>query len=148
MNFALSPEQVTLVRRSHALLAPQAQTTALSFYDTLFRTDPALRGLFKGDLGLQGARLMTVLGMAVACLEDLPSLAPVLQQLGARHAAYGVKAVDYGVFGAAILETLASVLGAHFDDDTQAAWAALLGWISRQMLSGSMVELVAAPALA
>lgn len=148
MNFALSPEQVTLVRSSHALLAPQAQTTALSFYDTLFRTDPALRALFKGDLGLQSARLMTVVAMAVACLEDLPSLAPVLNQLGARHAGYGVKAVDYGVFGAAMLETLAIALGAHFDDDTQAAWAALLGWVSRQMLAGAAMKVESEEALA
>ena len=48
------------------------------FYEHLFRLDPALRGLFKGDMQAQGKKLMQMIGAAVGMLDDVPKLMPVL----------------------------------------------------------------------
>ena len=55
---------------------------------------------------------MRLLGALIALrrsLRDLPSIAPFLAELGARHAGYGVRAEPYPVVGDALLEAMAEV---------------------------------------
>ena len=47
----MTPTQIDLVRRSFALVAPVAPQAAEAFYDKLFKADPAIARLFKGDTG-------------------------------------------------------------------------------------------------
>jgi len=42
------------------------------FYKRLFETAPELKALFKGDMQQQGKRLMSMIGVAVGKLNDLP----------------------------------------------------------------------------
>lgn len=136
----MNPHHVALVRRSFAAVEPIAGPAAALFYEHLFRADPSLRQLFKGDMTEQGSRLMTMIGGALALLDRPASLLPVLRQLGARHGGYGVRASHYDTVGAALLQTLADGLGDAFDDETRAAWVELYGVIARTMQEGAVVE--------
>lgn len=134
---AMTPRQVLLVQRSHALLAPIAAQAGKLFYRKLFALAPALQPLFIGDIRDQAARLMQMIGSAVRLLDRPEALLPVLGQLGARHAGYGVQDADYQVVGVALLGTLEEGLGEAFDAETRAAWAALYTLVSTTMIAAA-----------
>ncbi len=119
----MDPKVIELVQSSWRAVEPIAPQAAELFYGNLFAADPALKALFKGDMVQQGAKLMQMIGAAVRGLDDVPSLLPVLQSLGARHQGYGVSPKDYDVVGSALLDTLAQGLGAAFTPEVQDAWA-------------------------
>lgn len=54
--------------------------------------DPSLRALFRGDMTEQRRKVMAMITFAVNGLTRLEQLVPMVQDLGRRHAAYGVLA--------------------------------------------------------
>ena len=92
-------QQIPLVRSTFALVQPIASDAAALFYDNLFRADPNLRYLFKGDMTHQGQRLMGMIGSALQLLDRPAALLPVLRSLGARHAGYRVREEHYDTVG-------------------------------------------------
>jgi hemoglobin-like flavoprotein len=119
----LTPHQIQLVQESYTKVAPIADHVAHLFYDRLFQTAPYVRPLFKGDMEDQGRKLMSVIGVAVAALDNLPQLVPVVRDLGRRHASYGVKDDHYDVVAQALLWTLEKGLGESFTGEVKEAWA-------------------------
>jgi hemoglobin-like flavoprotein len=119
----LTKKEIDIVQADWANVAMIADTAATLFYDRLFSVDPALRRLFKSDLGEQKVKLMKMIGAAVNGLGNLPELVPVVQSLGRRHVGYGVKPEHYETVGAALLWTLGQGLGAAFTAEHRAAWA-------------------------
>ena len=73
------------------------------FYDRLFERDPSLRALFTGDMKEQGQALMAMIATAVGGLKRLDTIVPAVQELGIRHAGYGVTEDHYNTVGAALL---------------------------------------------
>lgn len=136
----MTPRQIELVRSSFAQIAPIASEAATMFYNNLFATDPALRHLFRGDMGRQGERLMTMIGAAIGLLDRPHALLPVLRQLGARHVGYGVQPGHYATVGAALLQTLEQGLGAAFDAEVREAWETMYGIVSRTMIEAAAFE--------
>ena len=130
---------------SVAAIAPQA---ADLFYANLFTADPALRPLFKGDMAAQGKKLMQMIGAAVGKLDDLGTLVPILQNLGARHGGYGVQDAHYATVGAALLQTLEQGLGDAFTPQVKDAWAEVYGTMAGVMMEASKAEAVRAEAAA
>ncbi len=118
----MTPADQALVRASFAPVAAIAPQAAALFYDRLFALDPSLRALFKGDMARQGEKLMAMIGTAVANLDSLETIVPAVQDLGRRHAGYGVQPAHYDMVGAALLWTLGQGLGAGFTPDVEAAW--------------------------
>jgi len=133
--------QIQHVQDSFRLVAPMADEAAALFYSRLFELNPELRSLFKSDPKEQGRKLMTMIGMAVRGLGNLAALAPVVQNLGRRHAGYGVKAEHYAVVGAALLWTLEQGLGSAFSGEVKAAWTE-----AYMHLAGIMQQAAAVPA--
>lgn len=118
----MTPDNQALVRESFAKVVPIAPAAAAMFYDRLFALDPSLRPLFKGDMNEQGRKLMAMIGTAVANLGRLDTILPAVQDLGRRHAGYGVPTASYDTVAAALLWTLEQGLGADFTLATRAAW--------------------------
>jgi nitric oxide dioxygenase len=118
----MTPHQIILVRESFAKVAPIAEQAAGMFYGRLFELAPPLRMLFKTDIKEQGRKLMTMIGAAVNGLDRLPELVPVVQDLGRRHAGYGVKDEHYGIVAEALLWTLQQELGSAFTPEVKEAW--------------------------
>ncbi len=119
----MTSEQIARIRASWALAAPSADMVAALFYDRLFTLDRSLAGLFAHtDLAAQRQKLMQMLGVVVAGLDELPRLLPAVEALGRRHRGYRVRDVHYATVGEALLWTLGAGLGDAFDDATREAW--------------------------
>ena len=118
----MNPEEIALVQSTWQQVIPIKETAAELFYGKLFQLDPSLRALFKGDMQEQGRKLMTMIGLAVTSLTRLEQLMPVIQDLGRRHAVYGVTAAHYGTVATALLWTLEQGLGTAFTVDVKSAW--------------------------
>ncbi len=104
------------------------------FYNRLFDVDPSLRALFADtDLPAQRRKLAQALTLLVAGLDDLESLVPVLDDLGARHACYGVRDEHYDTVATALLWTLEKGLGDAWTAETAAAWIEIYGIVAGVM---------------
>src|SRR5262245_59997381 len=102
----LTLTQKNLVQESFADIAPIADDAAALFYRRLFEIDPSLRHMFRGEMAEQRKKLMQMLTAAVKGLDRLDQLIPVVQELGRRHAVYGVADAHYETVGEALLWTL------------------------------------------
>jgi hemoglobin-like flavoprotein len=118
----MTPETIRLVRSTFAQILPVADLAADLFYDRLFTLDPSLRRLFAADLERQKHALMSTLRVAVEHLDRPDELVPIVEQLGLRHAGYGVQSAHYATVGSALLWTLEQGLGPAFTPDVRAAW--------------------------
>lgn len=133
----MTPEHIRIVQSTWIDVLPIRSVAAQRFYGRLFEVDPALRKLFRGDIGAQGEKLMQVIDAAVQGLSRFEGLAPTLQALGQRHAAYGVTHEHYGVVGSALLWTLGECLGARFTPEVKHAWTAVYGTLAAAMQEGT-----------
>jgi methyl-accepting chemotaxis protein len=133
----MEEQTVVLVQESWAKVVPISATAGALFYENLFGEAPHLKALFKGDTGAQATKLMQMIGAAVSKLNELDALVPVLQQLGKRHAGYGVLSEHYAVVGDSLLKTLAQGLGPSFTPEAKAAWAAVYGVMAKVMIEAA-----------
>lgn len=133
----MTQRQQQLVRDSFEAVAPLAGPLAKLFYGRLFAVNPSLRGMFRGDIGEQGKKLVAMLDSCISCADRLDQVAPKLRQLGHDHVAYGAKPEHYPQVAAALLWSLGQALEQQFDSETREAWATLLNVISDQMLAGA-----------
>ena len=134
----MTPEQIALVQQSFKKIVPMKEVAAGLFYARLFELDPSLEPMFdKKDLKEQGHDLMEMLATAVNGLSDLPSLLPVVRDLGVRHVDYGVEPEHYRTTGSALLWTLEQGLGADFTPEVKQAWAAAYTLLSTIMIEAA-----------
>lgn len=118
----MTPDQITLVQTSWEKVKPISDKAAELFYGKLFELDPELKDLFKGDMIEQGRKLMAMINTAVNALKNVEGIVPAVQDLGKRHAGYGVKDKDYDTVAAALLWTLEAGLGDDFTPEVKGAW--------------------------
>ena len=128
---------VELVQSTFAKVAPIADQAATMFYARLFEIAPEVRPLFKADLTEQGAKLMQMIGTAVASLTNLDALVPVAQDLAKRHIDYGVTKEHYAMVGEALIWTLEQGLGDAFTADVKQAWVDVYGLLSSVMIEAA-----------
>ena len=138
----MTPDQIALVQESWQHVLPIRGTAAELFYTRLFSLDPALRPLFPDDMTEQRQKLMAMISTAVSGLDRVDTLVPAVQDLGRRHAAYGVKNEYYATVGAALLWTLEKGLEDAFTPDVKDAWTAAYTLLSSTMkdAAGAMFD--------
>lgn len=136
--------QVELVQSSFAIIAPIADDAAALFYRRLFEIDPSLEPMFKGEMAEQRRKLMQMLTAAVKGLPRLDRLVPVVEDLGRRHAGYGVADEHYDTVGAALLWTLEKGLGTAFTPEVKEAWVTVYALLATTMKNAAAKELSAA----
>jgi hemoglobin-like flavoprotein len=135
----MNEHTIALVRESFDLVDPIAPQAAALFYANLFDADPSLQRLFRGDMAVQGGKLIEMLTFALAKLDEPDALVPALRGLGQRHAGYGVQDRHYDSVGAALLETLRQGLGVAFTPEVEAAWAEVYGVVAVTMKEAAAV---------
>ena len=118
----MTPEQAKLVTDSFRKLLPMAGVTADLFYYRLFETTPEVRSLFPSDLIAQKKKFITMLAAMVTNVNEFEKIAPMVEDLGMRHADYGVVAKHYEPFGAALLWALGECLRGDFTPPVRTAW--------------------------
>ena len=127
----MTPEQKILVQETWRQVAPIADVAASLFYGRLFQIDPSTRDLFAGvDLERQQKKLIRALAMVVGALDRIEALVPTIEDLGRRHAGYGVRDAHYDSVGAALLWTLEQGLCEAWTAEVEEAWTAAYGLLA------------------
>lgn len=98
------------------------------FDESDLRNCPGLRKLF--------GKVVSAVGYAVAGFHDSTRLVPMLTQLGARHAAYGVSQEHWDVLGEALNRTLQICLADAYTADVEAAWMRVYRFVAAVMTEG------------
>src|SRR5262245_38263807 len=129
----MTQAQKALVQNSFASIASIGDDAVSLFYVRLFELDPSLRRMFPEDVSKQRRKLLQMPTAAVKGLDHLDQLVPVVQDLGRRHAVYGVTDAHYDTVGAALLWTLEKGLGSAFTYETKEAWKAVYGLLATTM---------------
>lgn len=133
-TITMTPEHRQLVAETWKQVAPIADTAANLFYSRLFEIDPSTRKLFRAtDMAAQRKKLLQTLSFVINGLDHLDVLVSKVEDLGRRHAGYGVTDADYESVGAALLWTLEQGLGRAWTPAVASAWTEVYG-----MLSGIM----------
>ena len=140
----LTVDKIARVQQTFAVIAPIADDAAALFYRRLFELDPSLKAMFRGDMTEQRRKLMQMLTAAVKGLNNLDRLVPVVEELGRRHAGYGVADAHYNTVGEALLWTLEKGLGKDFTPEVKDAWATVYGLLATTMQNAASRELVGA----
>ena len=81
----------------------------------------------------QRKKLLQTLAFAIGGLDNLGALVSKVEDLGRRHASYGVSDAQYDSVGAAVLWTLEQGLGHAWTPEVAAAWTEVY-----RLLSGIM----------
>ena len=129
----ITTHQIDLVQDSFALVVPVSDRAAAAFYTQLFARAPDTRPLFRGDMAIQGQKLLMTLAAVVDGLDRLDTIVPVAQELAIRHVRYGAKPQHYAAVGAALIAMLRETIGSGFDAETEAAWVAAYAILSDTM---------------
>ncbi len=133
----MQQEAINLVQSTWSQVKPISTQAAALFYQNLFAADPSLQALFKGDMVVQGAKLIQMIDTAVGKLHELNKLVPTLQLLAQRHVGYGVQDAHYATVGAALLKTLQQGLGPVFTPEAKTAWTMVYGTMAEVMIAAS-----------
>jgi hemoglobin-like flavoprotein len=88
----------------------------------------------------QRKKLLQTLGFAVSGLDNLDVLLSTVEDLGRRHARYGVTDKHYDYVGAALLWTLEQGLGRAWTPEVELAWAEVYGLLSAVMRGAAEQE--------
>ena len=136
-NGILKDSDRQIVQETFAKVEPIAEAAAEMFYKRLFELDPSLPALFKGDMKEQGRKLMGMIKTAVRGLDNVAKLIPAVEELGRRHATYGVEPKHYDTVAEALLWTLEQGLGEAFTDQARMAWTNVYSILAGTMQSAA-----------
>lgn len=78
--------------------------------------------------------MIVTVGTAVAGLNNIESLIPVLQDLGFTHAKVGIKPEHYAVVGKALQNTLKAGLKKSYTSEIRRAWDMVYGIVTQTMI--------------
>ena len=136
-------DQVKNVKQSWRILQKiKPSVIAGTFYSKLFADMPALRKMFPPNMDAQYAKLMDMLSIIVARLDNIESLAEEINVMARRHIQYGVKPAHYKVVGKALLWTLEKGLGEDWRLEVKEAWTICYNSLAEIMIAASAEERV------
>lgn len=135
MAAALTEEEIELVERAFAMArAEELFAHPALFYEKLFDRDPALRAVFRRDIGDQGMQFMRTLWTIVQALRSPAALHDVLAPLARTHASLGVLAAQFRTMGEALIDTFRELLEDDFTPEMEAAWRRAYAHIAEAMI--------------
>jgi serine/threonine protein kinase len=100
--------------------------------ETDLYNSPAMRRLW--------GKVVNAVGSAVAGLQDINKLVPLLTSLGMRHVGYGIPEEYFEIGGKALALTLKEGLGELYTPDVEHAWTMVYGFISATMVNGLRIR--------
>lgn len=107
----MTPAQITLVQSTFPKISADPDRAAKIFYEELFALAPEFRELFKGDMEVQGRKLMDMLAKLIGGMNRPESLLLPLFNLGRKHKGAGVRKEHFRPFGTAYLKMVEKMLG-------------------------------------
>ena len=133
----MSMDIVGPIRESFDLIAPQADELVSVFYQTLFENNPQLRAMFPADMTEQKKKLLGAVGLVVKNVDKLDTIEGALEEMGARHNAYGALDAHYPVVRDTMLAAMAQVAGGAWNQTYHDAWEAGLNAVAGIMVRGA-----------
>jgi serine/threonine protein kinase/pimeloyl-ACP methyl ester carboxylesterase/hemoglobin-like flavoprotein len=137
-------DDAPLITASFARIAPRADAFSARVYERLFAEHPELRAMFPIEMAGQRRKLLGALIAIVDNLQAPDRLVLLLEDLGRRHAVYGVRPENFDAVGAALLGAIGD-----FDDaiaePVLAAWTRAYARIAQAMQRGLAAERVTVP---
>jgi nitric oxide dioxygenase len=133
----VTPEQITLVRRSLADLGPSKENLASEFYRQLFERDPSLRQFFANGSQVREAQFANHLTEVVDGIADFEGFSEETRHIGERNAEYGIRLSHYQAGRAALMAALEVLLGDRFDPATREAWTLACNLATECMMAGA-----------
>jgi hemoglobin-like flavoprotein len=133
----LKKPQKTRLKHSFTKIAQAHETVSTLFYDKLFELAPEVRPLFLSDMADQRVKLMQMLAMMIASLEDETALMKGAQALGVRHLQYGTKGEHYVVVGEALIWALKEALPKVMTPPVVEAWEEIYAVIAEAAITAA-----------
>jgi hemoglobin-like flavoprotein len=134
----LSKPHKTLVKHSFPKIAQAHESVSTLFYEKLFDLAPQVRPLFQADLDEQRVKLMQMLALMIATIDDDAMFMQMSQNLGLRHTHYGVKPEHYAVVGEALLWALKEACPTVMTAAVYDAWHTLYNFIAEQAVAAAI----------
>lgn len=133
----MTSTQKRLIRETFPALREVSGPLVQLFYGRLFQIAPAVRPMFRNDIGIQARKFSDMLEALVEGLDDFDQQRAALRTMGLRHVAYGVTPAHYETLAAAFLWALGHMLYPDFSPEIKGAWAALIEEVSSAMQAGA-----------
>jgi len=133
---AIEAAEADALSASLGRAAAVPERLASRFYELVFAADPALRPLFAADLRGQRVKLESTLATVVRNVRSPEVLVPLLEDLGERHAAFGVRPAHFDAVGQALLAALAEAEGPAWTAELEALWLRAYQHIASHMSRG------------
>jgi len=132
--------QIELLETSFQEIILHGEAFVTAFYERLFSRFPQTRALFAAtDMFEQRKKLQRSLALIVEHMQHPEELSSMLQELGQRHVAYGIRPEHYALVGTVLLETFADFLGERWTPAHHDAWTQAYAAISAIMLQGANI---------
>lgn len=134
-----------LIRRTMAVVEPDAEKMTSYFYALLFLQYPQLRELFPAAMDAQRDRLFKALLTAANHIDDPGTLHDYLVRLGRGHRKYGTRPEHYPCLGECLIGALTRYASEIWNDEVEGAWVRAYTVISQTMIDAAAEEELVAP---
>lgn len=126
----MNQETMQIIKSTVPVLREHGVAITTRFYQRMFENNAEVAPMFDMARQRNGeqpkALAMAVMG-AAENIENLSAIMPLVQNIGARHVACGVKPEHYPIVGSNLLAAIKEVLGDVATDDIMKAWEEALG---------------------
>ena len=130
--------KVDLLEESFQLVASKSDELVRRFYERLFQKYPEVKPLFKSiNMQQQKKKLLASILIVMENLRKPDQLNTALEEMGARHKAYGAKPAHYAAVGENFLAVLGEMIGSAWTTDVRHAWVGAFDVIKKVMLEGA-----------
>jgi methyl-accepting chemotaxis protein/nitric oxide dioxygenase len=133
----MSGERLAALRTAYATASADGEHFAQVFYRRLFALDPTLSALFRTAMRTQGEKLVAMLDQVIAAADAPDRIRAEVEELGRKHATYGVQPGHYALVGAALAGTFDEILAEECEEHALRGLVALYGSVSATMLEGA-----------
>lgn len=134
----MDQKTMEIIKSTVPVLQEHGLDITTHFYQRMFEKNPEVVPLFDMARQRNGeqpkALAMTILG-AAQNIEDLSVIMPLVQKIGARHVAAGVKPEHYPIIGANLLAAIQEVLGDAVTDEVLKAWEETYGVLAEVFIA-------------
>ncbi|MBM7438730.1 globin domain-containing protein [Streptomyces sp. HB132] len=118
----LTYREISLVRTSLSVVAPQATEMTVYFYAILFARHPEVRALFPENMDVQRDRLLRGLLRIIDLVDDVDNLVRFCSRLGRDHRKFGALDAHYPAVGQCLVSSLERYAGTAWNPEVAAAW--------------------------
>lgn len=126
----MNQETMQIIKSTVPVLREHGVAITTRFYQRMFENNAEVAPMFDMARQRNGeqpkALAMAVMG-AAENIENLSAIMPLVQNIGARHVACGVKPEHYPIVGSNLLAAIKEVLGDVATDDIMKAWEEAFG---------------------